>query len=311
MSSNGFVSAREKREVSDMAVSDYSFSFSLNRYSKVDGMRKALQILMHATPDMQILPADDTDTTLEVLECAGDIPKDLPNWEKYFFNTKTSNRRENGNQTQQIETHAIVKCSVLLPRIKGNQEVLNAIKKSGIWVKSRARGGTSTKTYVGFIMGSNPGMSSRTNLERALGDILTDKATDPEVFIESRKAKKFNPATREMFDADTWHLYVHKEEASLITKLLETHLASDSTKVMSLRGYKFVPGNRNLTPRAVKMYRIQEQNRVAYNMTTVVVKNVYPVEIKFEKTWKVYSWATAKTSLKLQPPTCAHFSTMN
>jgi len=126
-------------------------------------------------------------------------------------------------------------------------------------------------------------MSSRTNLERALGDILIDKATDPEVFIESRKAKEFNPATREMFDADAWHVYVHKEEASLITKLLETHLASDSTKVMSLRGCKFVPGNRNLTPRAVKMYRIQEENRVAYNMTTVVVKNVYPVEIKFEQ----------------------------
>jgi len=32
------------------------------------------------------------------------------------------------------------------------------------------------------------------------------------------------------------------------------------------------------------VYRIQEQNRVAYNMTTVVVKNVYPVEIKYEET---------------------------
>jgi len=115
MTSNGFVSARENPEVSDMVLSDYNFSFSLNRYSKMDGMRKALQILMHATPDMQILPADDTNTTLEVLECAGDIPKDLPNWKKYFLNTKTSFRRENGTQTQQIETHAIVNCSVLLP----------------------------------------------------------------------------------------------------------------------------------------------------------------------------------------------------
>jgi len=119
MTSNGFVSAREKRKVSDMVLSDYSFSFSLNSYSKIDGMRKALQILMHATPAMQILPADDTNATLEALECAGDIPKDLPNWEKYFFNTKTSSRRENGTQTKQIKTHAIVKCSVLLPRIKG------------------------------------------------------------------------------------------------------------------------------------------------------------------------------------------------
>ena len=42
MTSNGFISAREKHEVSDMALSDYSFSFSLNRYSKIDGMRKAL-----------------------------------------------------------------------------------------------------------------------------------------------------------------------------------------------------------------------------------------------------------------------------
>jgi len=109
MTSNGFVSARGKREVRDMVLSDYSFSFSLNRYSEIDGIRKALQILMHATPDMQILPADDTNATLEALEYAGDISKDLPNWETYFFNTKTSSRRENGTQTRQIETHAIVK----------------------------------------------------------------------------------------------------------------------------------------------------------------------------------------------------------
>ena len=184
---------------------------------------------------------------------------------------------------------------------------MNAMKKSGIWVNSRARGGTSTKTYVGFIMGSNPGMSSRTNLERALGDILTNKATDPEVFIESGKAKEFNPATREVFDAEAWHVYVHKEEVSLITKLLETHLVSDTTKVMSLRGCKFVPGSRTLTPRALKMYRIQEQNRVTYNMTTVVVKNVYPVVIKYEEPWQVSSWIIAKTNLTPQQLTCVHF----
>jgi len=107
MPSDGFVNTRELREVSDMVLSDYSCTFSLNRYSKIDSMRKALQILMHETPNMQILPADGTDATLETLECAGDIFKDLPSWEKYFFNTKTSARRENGTQTQQIDTHAI------------------------------------------------------------------------------------------------------------------------------------------------------------------------------------------------------------
>jgi len=160
---------------------------------------------------------------------------------------------------------------------------MNAIKKTRIWVKSRARGGTSTKNYVGFIMGSNPGMLSRTNSERALGDILTDNITDPEVFIKSRKAKEFNPATKEVFDVDAWHVYLHKEEVSLITKLLKTHLASDTTKVMSLRCCKFVLGNRALTPKAVNMYRIQEQNRVTYNMTIVVVKHVYLVDIKYEE----------------------------
>ena len=86
-----------------------------------------------------------------------------------------------------------------------------------------------------------------------------------------------------MFDADAWPVYVHKEEANLITTLLDTNLASDTTKGISLRGCKFVSGNRTLTPRAVKMDRIQEQNRVTYNMTAVVVKNVYPVDIKYEE----------------------------
>jgi hypothetical protein len=285
MANTVFLSAREKRDSSEMALSDYSLSFSLSRYSKVEGTRKAFQILMHAAPDMQILPASDTDNVLETLECAGDIPRDGKNWEKYFFNTQTSSRRQNGTQTQQVETHATVKCSTLLTRIKGNHEVMNAMKKSGIWVKSREKGGTSTKSCIGFIMGSNPGMSSRSNLERALKDVLTHSAQvhDSEIFIESRKAKEFNPANKEVFDADAWHVYAHKAEANTIAKLLVEHLASDSVKVMSLRGCKLVPALRSITPKAVKMYRIQEQNRVAYNMTTVVVKNVYPVEIKYEE----------------------------
>ena len=63
MANTVFLSAREKRDSSEMALSDYSLSFSLSRYSKVEGTRKAFQILMHAAPDMQILPASDTDTS--------------------------------------------------------------------------------------------------------------------------------------------------------------------------------------------------------------------------------------------------------
>ena len=77
MANTDFLSAREKRDASEMALSDYSLSFSLSRYSKVEGTRKAFQILMHAAPDMQILPASDTDNVLETLECAGDIPRDM------------------------------------------------------------------------------------------------------------------------------------------------------------------------------------------------------------------------------------------
>ena len=117
MNSNGFLSAREKQDASDMALSGYNFSFSLSRYSKIDGIRKAFQILMHAAPDMQILPADNKDSVLETLEYAGDILKDMNNWEKYFFNTQTSSRRQNGTHTQQIETHETIKCSVLLPHL--------------------------------------------------------------------------------------------------------------------------------------------------------------------------------------------------
>jgi len=54
-------------------------------------------------------------------------------------------------------------------------------------------------------MGSNPGMSSRSNLERALKDVLKhhmEHVHDPEIFIESRKAKEFNPVNKEVFDAD-------------------------------------------------------------------------------------------------------------
>ena len=89
-------------------------------------------------------------------------------------------------------------------------------------------------------MGSNPGMSSRTNLERALKDVLQDHEEhihDPEIFIESIKAKEFNPVKKEVFDADVWHAYAHKEEANMIGKLLVEHLASNSFKVMSLRGF--------------------------------------------------------------------------
>ena len=184
-----------------MALSDFSLSFSLSRFSKVEGTRKPFQILMHSAPDMQILPASDIDSVLETLECTGDIPRDVKNWEKYFFNTQTTSRRQNGIQTQQIETHVTVKCGTLLPCIKGNLKVMNAMKKSGIWVKSREKGKTSTKTCIGFIMGSNPGMSSRSNLERALKDALQHHAEhvhDPEIFIESRKAKEFNPANKEV-----------------------------------------------------------------------------------------------------------------
>ena len=286
MANTDFLSACEKLDASEIALSDYSLSFSLSPYSKVEGTRKAFQILMHAALDMQILPAIDTDSVLKTLECAGDIPRDVKNWETYFFNTQTTSRRKNGTQTQQIETHATVKCSTLLPCIKGNLEVMNAMKKSGIWVKSREKGGTSTKTFIGFIMGSNPGMSSRSNLERALKDILqhhTEHVHDPEIFIKSRNVKEFNPANKEVFDADAWHVHAHKNEANMIGKILVEHLASDAIKVMSLRGCKLVPALRSITPKAVKMYRIQEQNRVAHNMTTMVVKNVYPVEVKYEE----------------------------
>jgi len=157
-------------------------------------------------------------------------------------------------------------------------------------------------------MGSNPGMSSRTNLERALKDVLqhhTEHVSDTEIFIESRKAKELNPVNKEVFDADAWQVYAHKEETNTIGKLLVEHLASDAVKVMSLRGCKLVPGARSITPKAVKMYRIQEQNRVAYNMTTVVVTNVYLVEVKYEESlaslflgYDANELATATTNMR-------------
>jgi len=139
---------------------------------------------------------------------------------------------------------------------------MNAMKESGMWVKSREKGGNTTKSCISFIMGYNPGMSSRTNLERALRDVLQDHEehiNDPEIFIDSRKAKEFNPVNKEVFDGDAWHVYAHKEETNTIGKLLLVeHLASDSVKVMSLRGCKLVPENRTITPQAIKMYIIQE-----------------------------------------------------
>ena len=118
-------------------------------------------------------------------------------------------------------------------------------------------------------MGSNPGMSSRTNLERALKNVLQDHEEhihDPEIFIESRKAKEINPVNKEeVFDVDAWHIYAHKEEANTIGKLLVEHLASESVELMSLRGCKLLPGNRSITPKTVKMHRIQEQNLVTYS----------------------------------------------
>jgi len=102
---------------------------------------------MHAAPDMQIHPADNIDSVLETLECADDIPKDVKNWEKHFFNTQTSSsRRQNSTaQTQQIKIHATVKYSVLLPRLKDNLGVMNAIKKAESGSNSEKRAETPPK----------------------------------------------------------------------------------------------------------------------------------------------------------------------
>jgi hypothetical protein len=176
-----------------------------------------------------------------------------------------------------------VKCSVLLNRLKGNPEVLNALKKSGIWVKSRVKGGNSTKTCIGFIMGSNSGMSSRTNLEHALEQIIVENVNDHEIYIESRKAKEFNSITKEVFDADVWHVYVHKAEATVISKMIEKYLAEEKQPDLSLRGCKLVPGSRAITSKAIKLYRIQEQNRITYNMASIVIKNMYPTNIDYKE----------------------------
>jgi len=214
---------------------------------------------MHACNDMQIIPVDPTDLTLENIECAGDLLKDGCQWETSFFNTTTSTRRIQGKQISFVETHAIVKCNTLLNRIKRSPKVMNAMKKSQIWVKARAKGGTTTKTYIGFLMGSNPGMSSKVNLEQTLTSALQDNINDPEVFIESKKVKEFNPITKEVFDADAWHVYVNKDESREATKLLLAHLASDhQNKALGIRGCKLVPGSKNITPKSVKMYCIQE-----------------------------------------------------
>jgi len=75
---------------------------------------------------------------------------------------------------------------------------------------------------------------------------------------------------------------VDKEESREATKLLLSHLSSDhQDKALGIRGCKLVPGSKCITPKSVKMYRIQEQNRVTYKMTTVVVKNIYPADIYY------------------------------
>ena len=135
-----------------------------------------------------------------------------------------------------VKTHAIVKCNTLVNHIKGSPEVMNMMKKSQIWVKARVKGGTTTKTYIGFLMGSNPGMSSKVNLEYALKSILQDQVNDPEVFIESKKVKEFNSLTKEVFDADAWHVYVKKAESREASKLLLSHLASDHQNKTLLPG---------------------------------------------------------------------------
>ena len=75
---------------------------------------------------------------------------------------------------------------------------------------------------------------------------------------------------------------MNKAESREASKLLLSHLASNhENKALGLRGCKLVSGNRNVTPKLVKMYRIQEQNRVTYNMTTAVIKNIYPADIQY------------------------------
>ena len=49
-----------------------------------------------------------------------------------------------------------------------------------------------------------------------------------------------------------------------------------------MAGCKMALGSRNMTNKAVKMFRIQQQNEVTYNMTMVVVKNVNPAKIEYE-----------------------------
>ena len=132
-------------------------------------------------------------------------------------------------------------------------------------------------------MGSNPGMSSRINLEYALEQIIEENVNDHEVYIESRKAKEFNSITKEVFDADVWHVYVHKAEATVISKMIEKYLAEEEQPALSLRGCKLVPGSRAITSKAIKLYRIQEQNRVTYNMASIVIKNMYPTNIAYKE----------------------------
>ena len=130
MSSTAFISANEEKEVKDLTLADYSFSFSLEKYQKLSGTCTALQILMHACNDMQIIPVDPIDLTLENIECVWDLLKDGCQWETHFFNTNTSTRHIQGKQVSFVETHAIIKCNTLLNRIRSSPKVMNTMKIS-------------------------------------------------------------------------------------------------------------------------------------------------------------------------------------
>ena len=128
-------------------------------------------------------------------------PKEVLQWVTYFFNNQTSQRRLNRKTVQFMESHCIVECRAILNKIKGNRTVLDAMKKSGIYIRSREKGGASTKLYVGFIVGSNPGMSRRVNMESALMNVLEDQVKDPEFFIDSGMINEFNLIMKEVFGA--------------------------------------------------------------------------------------------------------------
>ena len=83
-------------------------------------------------------------------------------------------------------------------------------------------------------------------------------------------------------------VYVNKAESGVASKIQIDHLESDEDQEMGLRGCKLVSGDRNVTSKMLKMYRIQEHNRVTYNMATIVLRNIYPADIQYSDNFASY-----------------------